>query len=372
MSLSKSEKCSRAVMLALGISCVVSGLYYVTRSFTDSRASLINEYTAAVRSYSSEILPFFSSLDIDISCDDGYNERLAKRQEQVTGVCRNSVCDARSDIPSYSSVVYVFANISRDMIGCQLAVTPASIPAPPLKAELPLPKCTLKTEIDLHLNPKMCNNRGGSYQPDGRCVVPGWLKSGCLTISGTSVANMSLGGVAASGSSCDLITAAKSTAVWEYAEFHRPSFSPSLTLRSFKDPYMIAQVITDGTLDFGSTPKDNYSTGVVLLVLGCALFLPQICLCAFRLRTWLQERHRRRYHADLERAADFDLPSEARVGVSSRTVGRSRHETRAVHRSDGGAMAGGGTMVDLSSLTRRPSPRLKPTIVDVSAAATNV
>jgi len=30
-------------------------------------------------------------------------------------------------------------------------------------------------------------------------------------------------------------------------------------LRLFKDPYMIAQVITGGTPDFGSTPKDNYN-----------------------------------------------------------------------------------------------------------------
>ena len=368
MSLSKSERCSRAVMLALGFSCVISGVYYVSQSQTDSRALLISQYSSAIEAFS-KYLPFFSALDIDISCDGLNYERLVKRQEQVTGLCRDSTCDMRSDIPSYLSAVYVLANISRDIVDCYLIVTSSNSPSP-LKSVLPLPDGLLKTKVDAHLNAKMCHNRGGTFD-GGICLVQSWLKSGCLTVSGNSVGNMSLGGVVASGSSCKLIDSARSYAVWEYAEFHRPFSGPSLTLRSFKDPFMIAQFITDGTLDFGSTPKDNYSTGVVLLSLGFALFLPQICLCTFRFRSWLQERSRRRYHANLERADEFESPSDSPIGANSNSGSRSRIEMRPC--SDGGAMAVGGTMVDMSSMTRRPSPRpTRATIANVSLASTNV
>ena len=373
MSLSTGERWSRAVMLALGMSCVISGLYYVTQSYTDSRALLIAQYSSAIQAFS-EYLPFFSALDVDISCDGLNYERLVKRQDQVTGLCRDSTCDVRSDIPSYLSVVHVLANISRDIVDCYLTVASSSTP-PPLKSVLLLPDGKLQTKVDVHLNAKMCHNRGGTYDGvHGICWAQSWLKSGCLTISGTSVSNMSLGGVVASGSSCKLIDSAKSYAVWDYAEFHPPSFGPSLTLRSFKDPFMIAQFITDGTLDFGSTPKDNYSTGVVLLSLGCALFLPQICLCSFRLRSWLQERSRRRYHANLQRADEFDSPSDLPIGANSKSGSRTRLEMRSARPcSDGGTMAAVGTMVDMSSMARRPSPRpTKATIVDVSLATTNV
>jgi hypothetical protein len=364
MSLSKSERCSRALMLALGLSCVISGLYYVSQSYTDTRAMLIGQYSSAIQSFTSDYLPFFSALDIDIFCDGQNSERLLRRKEEVKGVCRGSKCDLHSDIPSYINVVYVFQNISRNMIGCQLAISPSKIPTPPVKSLLPLPPAPLTKPLNVHLNAKMCGNRGGTFH-DGACFVQGWLKSGCLTVSGTSVSNVSVGGVVSSGSSCDLVNAVKTTDVWDFAEYHTPSASPLLFVRSFKDPYMIAQVITEGTLDFGSTPKDNYSTGVVLLSLGCTLFLPQICLCAFRFRGWLQERHRRRYHADLDRAAE--VASDSPVGVSSssvRKVGRKRHEMFPV--SDG------GTIVDLSSTTRRPSPRSRATIADVSVPASNV
>ena len=147
-------------------------------------------------------------------------------------------------------------------------------------------------------------------------------------------------------------------------------------LRSFKDPYMIAQVITGGTLDFGSTPKDNYNAGIVLLCMGCALFLPQMCLCAFQMRNWLQDRHRRRYHANLDRATEVDSPSDSQVTVGSGSsslrrqisqVGRKRHDLQSAH-----LPSGGGTIVELSPITRRPSPRSKATIVDMSTSALNV
>ena len=361
MSLSKSEKCSRVVMLALGMSCFISGVYFVTQSFTDSRALLISQYSAAIRAFSIEHFPFFSALDIDIVCDGQHHARLVKRQEQITGLCRDSVCDMRSDVPSYLSVVYVLANISRDIVNCQLAVTPSTVPAPPLQSLLPLLPAPLNKQIDVHLNSKMCNNRGGAYR-DGTCWVQGWLESGCMTISGSSAANLSLGGVVPSGLACDLINAVKSAPAWHYSEFHRPSFAPSLTLRSFKDPYVAAQIISDFTMDFGSTPKDNYSTGVVLLSLGGALFLPQMCMCAFRLRSWLQEHHRRRYHANLQRAAEFDSPTDSPAAVSITSGSRNRFELQPVHR------ATGGTMVDLSPVNRRPSPKPKATLADVSAA----
>ena len=370
MSLSKGEQCSRAVMLALGISCAISGLYFVAQSYTDTRALLISQYSSAIETFTSVHFPFFSALDVDIICNGRNTERLLRRSEQVNGLCRGSKCDSRADVPSYLGLVYVLQNISFDIIDCQLAVTPSSIPAPPVKSLLSLPPGNLTKPLNVHLNAKMCGNRGGQFR-GGACYVQGWLKSGCLTASGTSISNMSLGGVVSSGSSCDLINSARTTDVWDYAEHHTPSSSPALMLRSFKDPYMVAQVITDGTLDFGSTPKDNYSTGVVLLSLGCTLFLPQICLCAFRFRGWLQERHRHRYHADLERAAD--AASDSPVGISSnggsslRKVGRNRHEMLPVH-----APPSGGTIVDFSSTIRRPSPKPKATIVNLSQAASNV
>jgi hypothetical protein len=361
MSLSKSEKCSRVVMLALGLSCVISGVYFVTQSLTDSRALLISQYSAAIRAFSIEHFPFFSALDVDIVCDGQHHTRLLKRQEQISGLCRDSVCDTRSDIPSYLSLVYVLANVSRDVVNCQLAVTPSSVPAPPLQSLLPLPAAPLNKQIDVHLNSKMCNNRGGTYR-DGTCWVQGWLESGCMTISGTSAANLSLGGVVPSGVACDLINSLKSAPAWRYLEFHRPSFAPSLTLRSFKDPYVAAQIISDFTMDFGSTPKDNYSTGVVLLSLGGALLLPQMCMCAFRLRSWLQERSRRRYHANLQSAAECDSPSDSPAALRSASGSRNTLELQPVHR------AAGGTMVDLSSLNRRPSPKPKSALANVSAA----
>jgi hypothetical protein len=284
----------------------------------------------------------------------------------------------RGDLPSYVSIVYVLANVSHDMTGCMLVVTPSIIPAPPLESLLPLPSATLKKQIDVHLNSKMCNNRGGTYR-DGSCWVQGWLKSGCATVAGTGASNLSLGGVVPQGVACDLFSSTKADDVWDYAEWRPPSGNPTLTLRSFKDPYMIAQVLTEGSLDFGSTPKDNFNTGVVLLSLGLALFMPQICICAFRLRGWLQDRHRRRYHANLERAADS--PSESPTtttttggGGSSlrRQISRTRssgseQEMHSVHDA-----AIGGTIVDLSRASvslGRPSPRLKATVVDVAASA---
>jgi hypothetical protein len=384
MTMSKGEKCSRAIMLSLGMSCFISGVYYASQSYTDTRAMLISQYAAAVQSFSSDNLPFFSALDIVVLCDKpSLLEHLVKQEQQVTGVCRGLKCDMRSDLPSYTSIVYVLANISRDLNSCQLAITPSIIPAPPLQSLLPLPSAVLKKQIDAHLNSKMCNNRGGTYR-DGSCWVQGWLKSGCATISGTVMTNLSLGGVVPVGASCDLLSSTKADDIWDYTEYHPPSVNPTLTLRSFKDPYMIAQVITEGTLDFGSTPKDNFNTGVVLLSLGIALFLPQICMCAFRLRSWLQDRHRRRYHANLERAADVDSPSQSPASSSSssisnsnvgglrRQVGRTRgssseHEMQPVHDA-----AVGGTIVDMSRASvnlGRPSPRLKATIVDVAPSA---
>jgi hypothetical protein len=376
MSLSKSERCSRVIMLTLGISCVISGVYYISQSFTDTRAMLISDYSAAIRTFSSDHFAFFSNLDIDVICDGRSPERLVKRKEEVNGICRNSKCDVHSDIPSYLSVVHVLANISHDMVRCQLALTPATVPAPPLQSLLPFPDAPLKKQVVLYLNAKMCHNRGGSFHNDGYCYVPGWLKSGCATVSGASIGNVSLGGVVPSGYSCDIISAFKASDVWDYAQFNPPSAAPSLMLRSFKDPYMIAQVITGGTLDFGSTPKDNYNAGVVLLSLGCALFLPQICLCAFQMRSWLQERHRRRYHANLDRAAEVDSPSDSPVNVGSGNggsrrqisqTGRKRHDLQSAH-----LPSGGGTIVELSPMTRRLSPRPKATIVDMSTSASNV
>jgi len=146
--------------------------------------------------------PFSSNLDIDVICDGRSPERLVKRKEEVNGICRNSKCDVHSDIPSYLSVVHVLANISHDMVRCQLALTPATVPAPPLQSLLPFPDAPLKKQVVLYLNAKMCHNRGGSFHNDGYCYVQGWLKSGCATVSGASIGNVSLGGVVPSGYSC--------------------------------------------------------------------------------------------------------------------------------------------------------------------------
>ena len=140
MSLSKSERCSRVIMLTLGVSCVISGMYYITQSFTDTRAMLISEYSAAIWTFSSHHFAFFSNLDIDVICDGRTPERLVKRKEEITGICRNSKCDVHSDMPSYLSVVHVLANISHDMVKCQLALTPASVPAPPTPIAAAVPR----------------------------------------------------------------------------------------------------------------------------------------------------------------------------------------------------------------------------------------
>ena len=87
---------------------------------------------------------------------------------------------------------------------------------------------------------------------------------------------------------------------------------------------MVAQVMTGGSLDFGSTPKDNYNTGIVLLSFGSALFLPQICICALCFREWLQARYRRRYHLDLDNAVEVDSPTDSSVAIGSAGTG-SRH-----------------------------------------------
>jgi len=83
MTMSKGEKCSRIMMLALGLSCFISGVYYASQSYTDTRAMLISQYNAAVQSFSSDYLPFFSSLDITVRCDVGPPERLVKQEQQV-------------------------------------------------------------------------------------------------------------------------------------------------------------------------------------------------------------------------------------------------------------------------------------------------
>ena len=84
MTMSKGEKCSRVMMLALGLSCFISGVYYASQSYTDTRAMLISQYTAAVQSFSSDYLPFFSSLDIAVRCGGfGPPERLLKQEQQV-------------------------------------------------------------------------------------------------------------------------------------------------------------------------------------------------------------------------------------------------------------------------------------------------
>jgi len=84
---------------------------------------------------------------------------------------------------------------------------------------------------------------------------------------------------------------------------------------------MGAMAITDGSLNFGNTPHENWVTGVVMMVIG-GVFLCPVCPVLF----YKLCKKRSRHAAFMQSDSIFDSPRAARY--NQRTVGHSPSPSR--------------------------------------------
>jgi len=74
------------------------------------------------------------------------------------------------------------------------------------------------------------------------------------------------------------------------------SFSVPITVRHQKDPYVFAEQLTQGTLQFGLTPGQKLGVGVVLMVIGGFFILPCVGFAILFAVCFRRRRHGGSYH----------------------------------------------------------------------------
>lgn len=177
-------------------------------------------------------------------------------------------------------------------------------------------------EVPVAANTKMCRLHHGGNFHDQRCWDREAIAAVCLRLNYTSDGwkapeGMSRGCVA--GTELSFSRSCPGSSIMGRSQLSDEpgcDFSHvNFTLRSIDDPHTVAMTLTDGTLNFGYTPHENWVTGIVMMVVGGVLLCPLAPMCF----VWV--RNKRTSHSRYM-ASDsiFDRPS---TSVYNRTTVRA-------------------------------------------------
>mmetsp|Transcript_21779 Transcript_21779/g.34130 ORF Transcript_21779/g.34130 Transcript_21779/m.34130 type:complete len:432 (-) Transcript_21779:241-1536(-) len=141
----------------------------------------------------------------------------------------------------------------------------------------------LMKDVVVGANQKMCRLHHGNNFHSGQCWDRLALHHICVQFNYTN-GEWSSKPNPAGGFGCEGLQEARyarscpSKGLHHLSQHHQScDFSPvNLTLRSADDPHIKALIMTAGTLNFGSTPKENWQSGIIMLVVGCIMLCPAV------------------------------------------------------------------------------------------------
>jgi hypothetical protein len=136
-------------------------------------------------------------------------------------------------------------------------------------------------EVPVAANTKMCRLHHGNNFHDHRCWDREAISSVCLRLNYTSDGWKAPEGMnrgCAAGSELSFSRSCPGSSIMGRNQLNDEpgcDFSHvNFTVRSMDDPHTIAMQLTDGSLNFGYTPHENWVTGIVMMVVGGVLLCP--------------------------------------------------------------------------------------------------
>jgi len=149
-------------------------------------------------------------------------------------------------------------------------------------------------------SPTVCQNNNGEYDDNGVCHYFWVISEVCLKISGNNNSwklDNSYGGTGCYYSD-GFSPESYSELPWTGGQFFNQyvDFSKlKITLRSSHDPFIFAQFISNGSLNFGLTPGQQALIGIILLSIGGFCFIPCIFCFIFVVTCFFRNRHLHTY-----------------------------------------------------------------------------
>jgi len=292
---------------------ILLGVIFLLSATNDTRSDLVNQYNAAVSEWNAAARAQFAIA--------GNFSVLAKTGTAtlVPNTTADPINDSGDDLDSYTplkysivapvlnSVIYTgqdqdqqyltfeWNNTSPNKTFYQFAVPTITLGTQVLGPNQLSQKCNVTGG-----NPncaQVCHNEGGQWNSISQtCTIFQEIVNFCTKLSYDNVSKWlpdnSYGGIGCTyGPYGDWYPEGYET--YPVPSYNSPvNFPPTpLMLRSVKDPWVVAQYLTDGSLSFGLSTGQKIGIGMILIIVGACLELP-ICLGVFCLVKMLSNRNK--------------------------------------------------------------------------------
>jgi len=283
----KDMACSLVAAL-FGVCCLGGSIYCFSQMSSNTREAKVTTYDKVVNYWAAVGRKQFSNVNCVVS-NITTRQKFSLKERSIDESLRDS---SSSDLPKYTPLFYGYTgNIApgrewnaAGKIEKDVTITCSGGAAPQVSSLL-VPKVLMYyTEIDALSNQKQCMyKRKGSFV-HGRCEVYHKVKQICIKVSpvqGKWVLNTTWGGFGCHRSNkWNPVTHQWTSGAIRSFGHGTPPKGPvalddmQVLVRSSLDPILEAEELTNDSLDFGASKKDQVIIGTILLILSVTLCFP--------------------------------------------------------------------------------------------------
>jgi len=301
-------------LICVGPILVVLGLVFLLSATSDTRGDLINEYNVAVDAWTDTHRANFEKALFRFG--NSTNGPLSFMKQDTSADTLN---DHDKDIHTYNYLKYTAVLSDAITPKPWLANSKGSLvfwPADtnssrsvPFTDNPTLMSDTIYTAKDLQCSPSTsttssgstdcnsaCNQKGGTWNyATSICTVHSYLSQYCLKVDNNWNPSNIYGGLGC--------TPSTSWSTSTYVHTFNPTiiaFTGTVTVRSANDPYIVAEHLTGGSLNFGLTRAQKAEIGIILIITGGAFLLPVVLITYFVVRYYKRKHHHHHAYAPIQ------------------------------------------------------------------------
>jgi len=316
MPYGKSDQVSMLCLVGLavaGLGCAIGGIFQLTSDSGETRNTKVDEYGAAVAYWNAAGRAQFEGVHCTVNNITGSGNYVLP-----AAISADHLNDPnREDFASYQQLRYervgsIAPGLTWDSQAKQFAADitlTCQGGAATGASTIVLPSVQVyKTTVQGLANQKQCQYQHKGSYVHNRCEVYRQLKEVCTKlglVNGRWVQNTTWGGAGCHAARSWTVATYKQVPGSMVSFGHGMPPSGQLKLQELKvvvrsglDPWLDAEQLTDDTTDFGATPKEELTLGIVLEVLAVLLVIPLAYRC-FEIYSHKEQLRERRALASL-------------------------------------------------------------------------
>jgi hypothetical protein len=298
-ALSRNLICCFCCFFFVGLILLIVGIVSIGAAIADNRSVLVGKYNEAVDQWT-------ESYRSDFAQQSSFYEATSKSNKTAfqPDVSADTLKDKNGGYKSYDAFKFVASTATSDNVTLDISsnkyalsdyldkVSQKVLTKDELGCGEAFDQCTTSTRYTSNrasttvsckpLCTDICSNRQGVWDSTSKkCTITKYLSKVCLVLEKVNrdwrIYRNSFkdAGCYYASYDDDMKTDAFFPGLYSTS---RPS-SLSLELRSNKDPFYVADRLTNGLLNFGLTASQNAANGVTLLIIGSLFIGLPICCC---------------------------------------------------------------------------------------------